>query len=52
MELIGEAKAEQGKDSLAGPHIQYDINKQVVTSLPAPTGHTTIIIQPDQKLKQ
>ena len=52
VELIGQAKATQGKDSLAGPHIKYDINKQTVISLPEKTGYTTIIIQPDQKLSQ
>lgn len=52
VELIGRAKATQGKDSLAGPHLKYDINQQTVVSLPEKTGHTTIIIQPDQKLSQ
>jgi lipopolysaccharide export system protein LptA len=52
VELIGQAKTTQGQDSLAGPHITYDINKQVVVSLPQQNGHTTIIIQPDQKSSQ
>lgn len=50
VELIGQAKATQGNDSLAGPHIKYNINQQTVISLPVSTGHTTIIIQPEQKL--
>lgn len=49
VEAIGQAKATQGNDSLAGPHIKYDINQQIVLSLPAKNSQTTIIIQPDQK---
>jgi len=52
VELIGQAKATQGNDSLAGPHITYDIKKQTVVSLLEKAGHTTIVIQPDQKLTQ
>ncbi len=52
VELIGQAQATQGKDSLAGPRIQYNITAQTVVSLPEKNGHTTIIMQPDQKLSQ
>lgn len=52
VELIGQAQAKQGNDSLAGPHITYNINQQTVVSLFQKTQRTTIVIQPDQKLSQ
>ncbi len=52
VELIAQAQTTQGKDSLAGPHLKYDINQQTVVSLAEKNGHTTIIIQPNQKIAQ
>ncbi len=48
--LIGQAKATQGSDSFAGPLINYDIKKQIVTTPSSTQGRTTIIIQPGQKI--
>ena len=50
VDLTGNAKALQGNDSFAGPHIIYDIKQQLVISPPSDQGHTTILIQPTQKV--
>lgn len=50
VDLTGNAKALQGNDSFAGPHIIYDIKQQLVISPPSDQGHTTILIQPNQKV--
>lgn len=48
--LRGQAKATQGKDSFAGPVINYDTKSQMVTTPFSKQNRTTIVIQPDQKL--
>jgi len=50
VELIDQAKATQGNDNYAGPLIHYYTKDQVVISPPSKSGHTVIVIQPDQKL--
>jgi lipopolysaccharide export system protein LptA len=49
VEFIGQAKATQGRDTFTGPQLNYDMNNKIVTSPSSPEGHTTIIIQPNQK---
>jgi lipopolysaccharide export system protein LptA len=49
VEFIENAKAIQGKDAFAGPQINYDIKREIVSSPSSHEGHTSIIIQPDQK---
>lgn len=49
IEFIENAKAIQGKDTFAGPQINYDIKRQTVSSPSSHQGHTSIVIQPDQK---
>ena len=51
--LEGDAKAQQGKDSIEGPHLEYDmINQQfnahnIHGELAKKTQQTTIVIQPE-----
>lgn len=49
VEFTDQAKATQGKDNFAGPQLNYDINREIVTSPASKLGRTQIIIQPDQK---
>lgn len=51
IQLIGQAKTTHGRNSFAGPQINYDIKQEIVTSSASPQGRTTIIIQPDQLQK-
>lgn len=47
--LIGQANAVQGKDSISGPRLEYDVAKQILLSKTIPgtsNGRTTIVIQP------
>ncbi len=46
--LTGNAKVVQGENVITGPKIVYNTITKVVTSLPSPNQHTTIIIQPDK----
>jgi lipopolysaccharide export system protein LptA len=47
IELIGNARVEQGKDSLFAPKISYDTLHQHVISQGNDKGRTMIIIHPD-----
>lgn len=48
--LIGNAVVTQGKDSISGQHLEYDLTKKLLltkTNIGETTGRTQIIIQPD-----
>lgn len=48
--LTGNAIVTQGNDSITGPHLEYDLNKQILTTMPdkqTTKGRTTIVIQPN-----
>lgn len=49
VELIGDARLEQGNDSFSAPKICYDTLKQHVTSIPNSNQRTTIIIHSSKK---
>jgi lipopolysaccharide export system protein LptA len=49
IELIGEAKVIQGKNSFEAPQINYDTEKQHVLSKRDGTARTLIIIHPEKK---
>ena len=44
--LIGNGEITQGKNSFKGPHIVYDIQKELITSLASANAHTVIVLQP------
>ncbi|MFN7097125.1 MAG: lipopolysaccharide transport periplasmic protein LptA [Gammaproteobacteria bacterium] len=49
--LIGQAYVIQGKDSVAGPQLEYDVKNQVLITKTVPgaaTGRTQIVIQPNE----
>ena len=43
--LLGQGKITQEKNLFAGPHILYDINRQVVISSPSKLNKTVIVVQ-------
>jgi lipopolysaccharide export system protein LptA len=48
--LIGDAVVTQGKDSITGQHLEYDLTKKLLLTKPnigEKTGRTQIVIQPD-----
>lgn len=47
IELIGNARVQQGDNSFSAPKISYDTLHHHVISAPSQTMRTTIIIQPD-----
>lgn len=52
--LIGDANIEQGTDSISGPLLEYDVEKQRLLAKKAPnaqgqSARTTIVIQPNNE---
>ncbi len=52
VELIGDAKAWQGEDSVQGPHLIYWSNTQTIVSPRTQAGRATVVIQPNSLFKE
>ncbi len=50
IELIGHAHAQQGADTIQGPHLIYQLAEQTLSAPTEPAGRTTITLHPKKEV--